>query len=66
MHDGPSFVDRLSDAALLAAISVGDEYAATVFVRRFQRQVYGLAAHMCGDPRFGRGEAEQFQRGCAV
>lgn len=63
MHDGPSFVDRLSDAALLAAISVGDEYAATVFVRRFQRQVYGLAAHMCGDARLAEDIAQRtFER----
>lgn len=63
MRDGPSFVDRLSDAALLAAISVGDEYAATVFVRRFQRQVYGLAAHMCGDARLAEDIAQRtFER----
>jgi RNA polymerase sigma-70 factor (ECF subfamily) len=35
--------DRSSDAAVLAAVAVGDEAATTVFVRRFQRRVYGLA-----------------------
>jgi len=63
MRDRPSFVDRLSDAALLAAVAVGDEYAATVFVRRFQRQVYGLAAHMCGDARLAEDVAQRtFER----
>jgi RNA polymerase sigma-70 factor (ECF subfamily) len=36
-------MDRSSDAAVLAAVAVGDEVATTVFVRRFQRKVYGLA-----------------------
>ncbi|MBX3285206.1 MAG: RNA polymerase sigma factor [Actinobacteria bacterium] len=63
MGEGPSYVDRLSDAALLAAVSVGDEYAATVFVRRFQRQVYGLAAHMCGDAALAEDVAQRtFER----
>jgi RNA polymerase sigma-70 factor (ECF subfamily) len=36
-------MDRLSDGALLAAVGAGDEAAIAVFVRRFQRRVYGLA-----------------------
>ena len=36
-------MDRLSDGALLAAVGAGDEAATAVFVRRFQRRVYGLA-----------------------
>ncbi len=43
--------DRLDDAALLAAVGVGDETAAAVFVRRFSAQVHGLATSMCGDGR---------------
>lgn len=39
--------DRLNDDALLAAIALGDHSAATVFVRRHQRAVYGLALTMC-------------------
>jgi RNA polymerase sigma-70 factor (ECF subfamily) len=35
--------DRSSDAAVLAAVAVGEDAATTVFVRRFQRRVYGLA-----------------------
>ncbi|HKY16817.1 MAG TPA: sigma-70 family RNA polymerase sigma factor [Microthrixaceae bacterium] len=41
--------NRLSDEALLAAIAVGEADACAVFVRRFQRQVYGLAVTMLGD-----------------
>ncbi len=42
-------LDRLSDDALLAAVSLGERDAAAVFVRRFQRRVYGLAVTMTGD-----------------
>jgi len=43
-----------ADDALLAAMSQGDERAGVVFVRRYQRRVYGLALSMVGDP--GRAE----------
>lgn len=43
-------MDRLSDAALLAAVGAGDTDATTVFVRRFQRRVYGLALSIAVDP----------------
>jgi RNA polymerase sigma factor (sigma-70 family) len=33
----------------MAAMAAGDQHAATVFVRRHQRQVYGLAASILGD-----------------
>jgi RNA polymerase sigma factor (sigma-70 family) len=39
----PGKLDRLSDDALLAALVLGDRDGAAVFVRRFQRKVYGLA-----------------------
>ncbi|MFN8050724.1 MAG: RNA polymerase sigma factor [Acidimicrobiales bacterium] len=55
--------DRLDDAALLAAIGGGDAAAATVFVRRYQRAVYGLALTMCRDPRLSEDVAQQtFER----
>ena len=38
-----SRVEALGDEALLAAVGLGDRHAATVFVRRYQRRVYGLA-----------------------
>lgn len=40
----------VSDETLLASIAVGDERAAIVFVRRYQRRVFGLArALLCDD-----------------
>jgi len=36
-------LDRLSDEALLAAVGLEERDAAVVFVRRFQRRVFGLA-----------------------
>ncbi len=47
-------LDRLPDDALLAAIALGEQAAAAVFVRRFQRRVYGLALAVTAD----RGLAE--------
>jgi RNA polymerase sigma-70 factor (ECF subfamily) len=55
--------DRLSDEALLAAIAVGEAEASAVFVRRFQRQVYGLAVTMVGDRTLADDIAQQtFER----
>lgn len=42
--------DEASDEALLAGMAVGDERAGVVFVRRYQRRVYGLALGIVGDP----------------
>lgn len=44
-----SLADRASDAALIAALAVGDDQAAVAFVRRFQGPVYGLAASITRD-----------------
>jgi len=58
-----SRVDRLSDEALLAAVALGDADACTVFVRRFQRKVYGLAVTMLGDGSLAEDVAQQaFER----
>jgi RNA polymerase sigma-70 factor (ECF subfamily) len=55
--------DRLSDEALLAAIAAGEAQASVVFVRRFQRQVYGLAVTMVGDRTLAEDIAQQtFER----
>ncbi len=55
--------DRLEDEALLAAIAQGDHAAATVFVRRHQRAVYGLAITMCRDETLAQDLAQQtFER----
>lgn len=45
----PGRLDRLPDEALLAALALDDRDAAAVFVRRFQRKVYGLAYVVTGD-----------------
>lgn len=51
--------DRLSDDALLAAVALGDPDAAAVFVRRFQRRVYGLALTITGDAGLADDVAQQ-------
>lgn len=39
----------VSDEALLGALAEGDEQAGVVFVRRFQRRLFGLAMTLVGD-----------------
>lgn len=51
--------DRLSDDALLAALGTGDDEAALVFVRRFQRRVFGLAFTIMGEPASAEDVAQQ-------
>ena len=59
----PSRVDRLSDEALLGAVGLGDSAAATAFVRRFQRKVYGLALTITSDAALAEDVAQQaFER----
>src|SRR5436190_2929091 len=47
-------VERASDEALVAGMAAGDRDAASVFVRRFERRVFGCAVAVVGD----RGRAE--------
>jgi len=55
--------DRLTDEALLAAIALGEQHAAAVFVRRFQRSVFGLAVTIVGDRNLAEDVAQQaFER----
>ena len=44
-----SRADRTDDASLIAGLAIGDERAATAFVRRFQDSVYGLAFSVTRD-----------------
>src|SRR5580658_3326057 len=48
---GPSFVidSASTDEALMAGMAMGDQAAAVVFVRRYQRRVFGLAYSMTND-----------------
>lgn len=59
----PDRHDRLADDALLAAVALGEMDAAAVFVRRFQRRVYGLAFTITGDRSLAEDVAQQaFER----
>lgn len=59
----PGRLDRLPDEALLAALALDDRDAAAVFVRRFQRKVYGLAFVVTGDRTLAEDAAQQaFER----
>jgi RNA polymerase sigma factor (sigma-70 family) len=55
----PARADRLSDDALLAALGSGDDAASTVFVRRFQRRVFGLALSITAEPSVAEDVAQQ-------
>lgn len=52
-------MSELSDEALLAGMSIGDETAAVTFVRRYQRRVYGLAISMLGDAQAAEDVAQE-------
>jgi RNA polymerase sigma-70 factor (ECF subfamily) len=41
--------DGVSDEALLSGIAVGDDQAGLIFVRRYQRRLFGLAIGIVGD-----------------
>ena len=59
----PGRLDRLPDEALLAALALDERDAAAVFVRRFQRTVYGLAFVVTGDRTLAEDAAQQaFER----
>ena len=41
---------EIPDEALLSGIAVGDDQAVLIFVRRYQRRLFGLALGIVGDP----------------
>jgi RNA polymerase sigma-70 factor (ECF subfamily) len=49
----------VSDDALVAGLATGDQEAATAFVRRFQRRVYGLARTIVHDDRAAEDIAQE-------
>jgi RNA polymerase sigma-70 factor (ECF subfamily) len=49
----------LSDESLLAGMAAGDTDAATVFVRRYQARVYGLALTIVGSPALAEEVAQE-------
>lgn len=63
MTRDPDRQDRLSDDALLTAVALGDADVTAVFVRRFQRRVYGLAITITCDRNLAEDVAQQaFER----
>ena len=59
MDDGSRPRRELSDDALLACVAASDPEAATVFVERFQRRVFGLAFTILGDARTAEDVAQE-------
>jgi RNA polymerase sigma factor (sigma-70 family) len=51
--------ERMDDEALLAGLATGDGDVGLAFVRRFQRQVYGVALAVIGDPTQAEDVAQQ-------
>lgn len=49
----------LPDDALLSSMAMGDEHAALIFVRRYQRRLYGLALGIVGDARLAEDVAQE-------
>jgi RNA polymerase sigma-70 factor (ECF subfamily) len=49
----------VSDDALVAGLAAGDQDAASAFVRRFQRRVFGLARTIVGDDRAAEDIAQE-------
>lgn len=59
----PARLDLLPDEALLAAVALDERDATAVFVRRFQRKVYGLALMITSDRTQAEDVAQQaFER----
>ena len=50
---------EVSDESLIAGMAAGDEQAAVVFVRRFQRRCYGLAFSLVGESSVAEDVAEE-------
>jgi len=49
----------VSDDALVAGLAAGDEEAASAFVRRYQRRVFGLARTIVGEDRAAEDVAQE-------
>jgi RNA polymerase sigma-70 factor (ECF subfamily) len=59
MRQRPDFDDQVADEALLAGIAVHDEQAVLIFVRRYQRRLFGLALAIVGDPGLAEDVAQE-------
>jgi RNA polymerase sigma-70 factor (ECF subfamily) len=58
-------LDRMPDEALLAGLMNGDSEIAVAFVRRFQRNIFGVAIAVTGDVQLAEDIAQQtYERAC--
>lgn len=51
--------DQISDEGLLSGMAVGDDQAGLVFVRRYQRRLFGLAMGIVGDAELAEDIAQE-------
>ncbi|NNN08398.1 MAG: sigma-70 family RNA polymerase sigma factor [Acidimicrobiaceae bacterium] len=51
--------DEVSDETLLSGIALGDNEATLLFVRRYQRRLFGLALGIVGDPGIAEDVAQE-------
>src|ERR1700722_1502782 len=51
--------DDISDETLLSGMAVGDDRAGLVFVRRYQRRLFGLAKGIVGDDSLAEEVAQE-------
>ena len=51
--------DGISDEVLLSSMAVGDDQAGLVFVRRYQRRLFGLAVGIVGDTALAEDVAQE-------
>jgi len=51
--------DTVSDEALLSGVAVGDDWSSLVFVRRYQRRLFGLAIGIVGDTTLAEDVAQE-------
>ena len=59
MRARANYDDETSDEALLSGVAVGDDRAVLVFVRRYQRRLFGLALGIVGDPGMAEDVAQE-------
>jgi RNA polymerase sigma factor (sigma-70 family) len=59
MRTRGGYDDGTPDEALLSGIAVGDDRAVLVFVRRYQRRLFGLALGIVGDPGMAEDVAQE-------
>ena len=63
MAEASTAIEGLPDETLLAGLATGDAEIAVAFVRRFQRQVFGVAVAVLGDQRLAEDVAQStFER----